>query len=300
MTTPDAVSFRRAYEEQGYAVARGLLPVALCDEIRAAFGAEVRHYPGRLRRQATMRLEPHNVSPGGLVTNAIIHAHDLPEASFPRFRRACRAILTEEPFVRAIATLLGATPQLVQTIFFESGRGTSAHADSYFLDSTRVGSLVAAWIAVEDIDPGAGPFFLYPRSHRLGDAEGPATQRFASFETRMKALVHRYHREPSFTGAREVTELMDLLQEILAERQVPRVSLPLAKGDVAFWSSLTVHGSDRPTDPHRSRRSLTAHFIAEGDGLLTHRLATTPLRLALEGGLWMHEPGAHTGADATR
>jgi phytanoyl-CoA hydroxylase len=42
----------------------------------------------------------------------------------------------------------------------------------------------------------------------------------------------------------------------------------LAKGDVLFWNSRTVHGSLPARRPGFSRASLTAHYLREGDEML--------------------------------
>ena len=41
----------------------------------------------------------------------------------------------------------------------------------------------------------------------------------------------------------------------------------LSKGDVLFWAAKTIHGSLRTTQPTRSRRSFTAHFIPDAEPL---------------------------------
>jgi len=34
-----------------------------------------------------------------------------------------------------------------------------------YLDAEEIGRMTAAWVAVEDIAPDAGRFFVYPKSH---------------------------------------------------------------------------------------------------------------------------------------
>ncbi len=51
-------------------------------------------------------------------------------------------------------------------MFFEAPAGTRAHQDSYDPDSAaRLGGCIAGWFAPEDIDAGAGRFYVCPGSH---------------------------------------------------------------------------------------------------------------------------------------
>src|SRR3546814_11124767 len=67
----------------------------------------------------------------------------------------------------AVRTIRGEAGKIVQSMYFEGNPATWAHQDSYYLDAEVLGRMVGAWIAVEDIAPGAGRFFIYPGSHRL-------------------------------------------------------------------------------------------------------------------------------------
>ena len=46
-------------------------------------------------------------------------------------------------------------------MLFEGNPTTWPHQDTYYLDSERIGGMTAAWIAVEDIKPGAGKARIY-------------------------------------------------------------------------------------------------------------------------------------------
>lgn len=47
----------------------------------------------------------------------------------------------------------------------------------------------------------------------------------------------------------------------VAENERKRLAPALAKGDVLFWNSRTIHGSLATRDTGRSRKSLTAHYL---------------------------------------
>ena len=111
--------------------------------------------------------------------------------------------------------------------------------------------MIGVWIAAEDIHPGAGPFYVYARSHRTPtppdleldriDPNGP------EYKRRMAA----------FAGG-------SALRLVAPE---------LEQGDMILWSSLTIHGSLATTQPDRSRRSFTAHYIPASQTYLWGRKA---------------------------
>ena len=61
--------------------------------------------------------------------------------------------------------LIGDKPNIVQSMYFEgNSTATWEHQDSY-LDDEDTGTMVAGWIALEDIKSDAGRFFVCPKSH---------------------------------------------------------------------------------------------------------------------------------------
>ena len=64
----------------------------------------------------------------------------------------------------------------------------------------------------------------------------------------------------------------------------------LAKGDVLFWNSLTVHGSLKTTVTGASRRSMTAHYIPETSRYLQFQTRPVPLNLQMVNGMKVHKP----------
>ena len=234
------------FAEHGYVVLRGVVPPELCDEARAAFESELRPYGGFLYRQATAEPERHVWTAGGHMLNSLLNVQDLPSRRFPRFRAAGLDILTERRLVEAVAAIMGERPKIVQTMFFEGNPKTWAHQDTYYLDSTDLGRMVAAWVAVEDIHPGAGRFFVYPGSHRIAMPLNRGALNVASGHGRYKELV------------------LEAIGRHGLECRAPA----LRKGDALLWAARTIHGSLETREPARSRASFTAHYIPQSTALL--------------------------------
>lgn len=234
------------YSQYGYVVLRGIIPTVLCDRAHRAFHEEVRGYDGYLYRQATADPERHVWTSGGYMLNSLLNIQDLPSNRFPEFRAAGLEILTHRKLAAVLGAILGEPPKIVQTMFFEGNPRTWAHQDTYYLDSTDVGRMVAAWVAVEDIHAGAGRFFVYPGSHKIELPRNSGELNVAFNHARYKQLV------------------LDMIRENGLECRAPA----LQKGDVLLWSSRTVHGSLETREPQRSRASFTAHYIPESTLLL--------------------------------
>src|SRR2546430_17089029 len=75
------------------------------------------------------------------------------------------SVITHPSLHRRFEAILGEPGKIVQSMYFEGNPKTWAHQDTYYLDSMEIGGMAGAWIAVEDIHPGAGRFFVYSGSH---------------------------------------------------------------------------------------------------------------------------------------
>ena len=264
----DPAGHRAYYEQHGYVVWRGLVDDARCGEAKAAFVREVKPYSGFLYRQASGNPERHVLTEGGHVLNSILNVQDLDASRFPSFRAASLAVITDRRLQAAVESLLGERGVLVQSMYFEGNPSTWAHHDTYYLDSADIGRMVGAWIALEDIEPGAGRFYVYPRSHRIDMARNGGDFDIAFHHDRYKRLV------------------LDLIQSHGLECHAPA----LRRGDVMFWNSRTIHGSLPTVQPRASRSSLTAHFIPASRPFLQYQTIEKPLRLREVNGIPVNHP----------
>jgi phytanoyl-CoA hydroxylase len=259
----DGEAFGSHYRSQGYAVARGLIPSTLANEVVEAFHAEVKPYRGQILRQLSTRMEVHRFSAAGLMTNTILSVQDLTDERFAAFRHGSLAVLTHENVQRVLTGLAGEPVTCVESMYFESSmRGTITHADGHFMDASVPGAMIAAWYALEDIHPGAGRFYLMPESQLLG-TDAPRFADLRSFWAEYEALSVRTAR--TFDGNAEETNAALRIQHarLLAQGLAKQLfhAPALEQGDVVFWSSRVLHGSLKPDEPQRSRSSLTAHYI---------------------------------------
>lgn len=253
----DAVAFRDYFEREGYIVVRNALPPTVCAEAVDGFLREV-HLENRalFLRQAPSRYEPHVYTLAGHMQQPILNLQDLCDRRYPQFKAAALALLTDGLLRRAVETLLGEPARLVESMYFDGNQIPWAHRDGRYIDAARPGAMVGAWIAAEDVQAGAGRFYVLPRSH-LPPASG--------------------ERGPDQGGTRyKVT-----MAEFVAHGPMRQVAPMLKQGDVLLWSAMTVHGSLPTTRAASSRRSFSGHYVGRC-GMLADR---TPGAVATLGGM---------------
>jgi phytanoyl-CoA hydroxylase len=259
---------RSCYSQNGYVVVRHLVPADLCDATREAFIRDVRPYGGYIYRQATANPERNAFTQHGHVLNSILNIQDLRSDDFPRFRELGLNVITNHALHDTFRALLEEPGTVVQTMYFEGNSETWAHQDTYYLDSTTLGRMTGAWIALEDIQAGAGRFYVYPSSHLVDMENNGGDFDIAFNHARYKKLV------------------LDVVKSHRLECQAPA----LAKGDVLFWSSRTIHGSLKTTEPQYSRASITVHAIPQSTGLLQYQCRERRLCLREINGVRVHCP----------
>jgi phytanoyl-CoA hydroxylase len=266
LRTPEAL--QDYYRENGYVVVRNAISTNLCDQAKKAFAGEVKPFDGYLYRQASANPEKHQWTSHGYMLNSILNIQDINIAKFPEFHNTGLKILTDEKLHAILKILLGEDGKLVQSMFFEGNPKTWAHQDTYYLDSSKLGEMIGSWIAVEDIHPEAGRFYVYPGSHKIDVEKNGGNFDIAFHHERYKNLV------------------LDIIDKF----NLPCHAPVLKKGDVLFWSSKTIHGSFETTKPEFSRASFTAHVIPKSTSFLQYQTRTKPLNLRTVNGIQVNFP----------
>ena len=191
----DKASIRDYYNENGYVVVRDLIPVELCDEVQASFEAEVKPFRGFIYRQITANPERHIFTDHGFSLNTILNIQSVDRRRFRTFREAGLALLTHQAMQGLVTTILRDPGKLVQSMYFEGNPETPPHQDTYYLDAEEIGRMTGAWVALEDISPGAGRFYVYPKSHLIDMAKNGKNFDIAFHHERYIELVKQVVRE---------------------------------------------------------------------------------------------------------
>lgn len=278
-----------AFASQGYYVSPQLIPAELCRSMMDSFAQEVKTYRGGLMRVTTARTEEHYISDEGLMVNPILNIHQLNKELFPEFRRTAMTLLSYSRIQSVISELIQDVPVLIQSGYFESSLGSVPHIDSYFFDSED-SALLACWIALEDISPNAGQLIVYPESHKLGFIgaySNEVNRQFQNYEDMAKEIVHSSQIDKIPPSLSKVVECRKLLNNLIHKSGLAPFTPKLKRGDVVFFSSKTIHGSEIPNQgsSYLSRNSLVAHFAPMSQDLIRYGTERSKLKPYTENGI---------------
>ncbi|QYJ00053.1 phytanoyl-CoA dioxygenase family protein [Thalassovita mediterranea] len=265
----DLEAAARYYEDYGYAVIRGAIDPVACDRLKELWATEIKPSRSFIYRQATAQAEQHVFNDKGWVMNPILNLQSVDPKEFPGFRSySINSILTNPKLIGMLESILSEDPMIVQSMYFEGNSATWEHQDTYYLDSENVGSMVAAWIALEDIVARAGRFFVCVGSHKLDmGLQGWSTN------------IADHHEE-------YIQSVVAMIRDKGLEIRAPK----LDKGDVLVWNARTMHGSLNSQDPNCTRQSVTLHAIPASHRFLQLQNRIVPLRVKTVNGVRIHHP----------
>jgi phytanoyl-CoA hydroxylase len=232
----EASSQRSYYEAHGYVLVERLVPESRLDAVLQSYATQIKPAREKFFRQNTSRYERNEHSAWGHVRQSFLDIHDYRRK--PELREAALRLYFCDEMLTALRTITGANDvRLMQSMLFDLNTATPPHQDCWYLDSVPSGRLLAAWIALEDIDERAGRFYVLPDS--------------CDTELHAAGMPH--------------TQWIGKLREHVDTRRAQLYAPAMRRGDVLFWNSRAIHGSFPTQDERYSRRSLTAHYLPEGE-----------------------------------
>jgi phytanoyl-CoA hydroxylase len=228
------MSLNNYFTENGYVVFPKLITSELIEAFLKRYQADIVSSNTPFFRQNTNRYEPNQLSQFGHVEQAFLDIHDYQK--FSTFSNCAKDIFCGDVMQQALREITGSSGcNLMQTMLFDANTETPPHQDWWYLDSYPNGHLLAAWIALEDIDEKAGRFYVLPQTMLVNLHSDTPNLPHSQWLQRMRQYVDEHH---------------------------DRIQAPaLKQGDVLFWNSRTIHGALPTTDAQFSRKSLTAHFL---------------------------------------
>lgn len=231
----DMVDPQAYYQKYGYVVFRNLISIEIIEQFLNLYKNEIVFSSYPFFRQSTNRYEVNSLNQFGHVEQSFLDIHDYQK--YPEFSTLARDIFCGNSIQDALRQTSGSSFfNLMQTMLFDANTETQPHQDWWYLDSVPNGNLIAAWIALEDIDERAGRFYVIPDSIKNYD----------------------FHSDnPNLSHPEWLKRILDYKETHQNEIKAPA----LKRGDVLFWNSKTVHGALPTSDPSFSRKSLTAHYI---------------------------------------
>lgn len=161
---------------------------------------------------------------------------------------AVREAIAAPPVIQFLTAIFGDRPKAFQSLNFWNGSQQPMHKDSAYVkvDSNPM-HLAATWLALEDVEGGAGELEYYVGSHRAPDfLFGGISKWMESYVKEHDTFLQSLHRDARTFGHR-------------------RSSFLAKKGDVLIWHADLAHGGSKITKPASTRKSLVAHFTPASD-----------------------------------
>jgi ectoine hydroxylase-related dioxygenase (phytanoyl-CoA dioxygenase family) len=232
--TPCDIAAAQAYQRDGYCIARGLLSGQEAADIREVF----------TRYGQTGPIEGLSETRRG--TSGAYDPSD-PLAKFPRMMHPHRhpdkpvgpvamKYMLDRRLGKVLRALLEDEPIAAQSMFYfkpPKARGQDFHQDNFYL-RVKPGNCIAAWIAIDDVDPDNGGMMVVPGTQNMELVCPEATADRLRFFTD--------HHVPIPMGLEPVPVIMKA-------------------GDVLFFNGSLIHGSYPNTSAQRFRRSLICHYV---------------------------------------
>ena len=155
---------------------------------------------------------------------------------------AAKQIALHPQIVSFLSHVLRDQVVMMQSLTFLKGSEQHAHQDFAFVVAGIPSHLAATWVALEDIDPAAGPLGYYPGSHSVPKFDWGNGLYLSASSTR-DDLEFARHLE-------EQCKKAELELEVFAPR----------KGDVFFWHAALVHRGTPTSNRSLTRASLVSHY----------------------------------------
>lgn len=160
------------------------------------------------------------------------------------FDEDVRAIAANDTVLDLLSKLYGRRAFPFQTLNFPVGTQQDAHSDSVHFSSLPERFMCGVWLAMEDIEPDAGPLFYYPGSHR--------------WPIMTNALIGRRGYGSDLASAQDPygPAWRALCQAHGAQEDVflPR------KGQALIWCANLLHGGSHQSNPTLTRWSQVTHY----------------------------------------
>jgi len=240
MPVPDG-SVSAFYQQYGYAIFRGVIPLAKIDALRTTVESEVIAADGSFLRYQTAARDPNRfveeASGQRLVANALLNPHAQPET--PRTAAAIGDLLLTDGVADLLASIDGAENYTVhQTILFFMPPGTHVHIDGWGFDTVPRGFAHTIWLPLERVDLRNGPLAVvpWPRGKVVSPVE----------------LGVEEPSEPADVSRRPHIAYHAALQNYLRRHSPDCVVPQLDPGDMVVFASTTPHGTLPFQSPSRA------------------------------------------------
>jgi len=177
-----------------------------------------------------------------------------------------RAIAANAKVLDLLSRLYGRRAFPFQTLNFPVGTQQHPHTDAVHFSSVPERFMCGVWLAMEDIDAGAGPLCYVPGSH--------------AWPIVSNTMIGRHGWGQNLDSAQEPYH--DAWNAMVAAHGSSFEHFMARKGQALVWAANLLHGGSPQTDPTRTRWSQVTHYFFDDCVYYTPAFSDEPLgRLAL-------------------
>lgn len=188
-------------------------------------------------------------------------------------------IVRDRRLVACVEGVLGGKVELIQSQLMYGApgvKGFSAHQDNFYNRASPSDGIVAAWIALEDVDRDNGALAMFPSSHKGGLVEARRDWLYLLGRSPdvAKSLLRKV--VPSLQRSDDDSSVIERFVHAKSDGSAKPRTLSMKAGAVAFMHGDLIHYSHPNRTAARFRRSLLANYIRVGTefaaGKLTGRV----------------------------
>ena len=172
-----------------------------------------------------------------------------------------RAIASNDAVIALLSKLYGRRAFPFQTLNFPVGTQQHAHTDIVHFSSIPERFMCGVWLAMEDIDPGAGPLCYVRGSHK--------------WPVISNTMIGRRGYGQELDSAQ--TPYQDAWAALIEERQASLEQFIARKGQALIWSANLLHGGSPQTDATKTRWSQVTHYFFDDCVYYTPAFSDEPL-----------------------
>jgi len=257
------------YKDNGYVIFAGCVSQESCSHIRNLWEKNIKPYKGTIYRQTTAKAEKNLFNINNWIMNPVLNLQSLNPNLFSDLRNSIdNKVFSNVSICKALKSIFGEKPKIVQSMYFEGNSATWEHQDSYYLDSEKIGEMSAGWLALEEIKADAGRFFICPGSHKIEHGKQNINNNIADNHDKY------------------IAEIVSIIKSKNMKIKAPYMAI----GDVLFWNSWTIHGSIDSQNKNFSRSSITMHAIPESHKFLQFHSRKMDLKTDDLGNSFIYRP----------
>jgi hypothetical protein len=161
-----------------------------------------------------------------------------------------RNLIFAEPVLRFLHLIFERPPLASQTLGFWRGSAQDGHQDSAYVNYSVPMQFAASWIALEDVQVGAGELFYYRGSHRMPEF---------LYAGKFKGAEETKRLRPGIDLAKDYVRHIDLIRSQAEGMQLQTDRFLAKRGEVLLWSADLAHGGSKISVAH-TRKSVVTHY----------------------------------------